>query len=162
MSEELWSALASLRILSNGNNQIPPYAARANTIQTIAPVSAAGHQRTTINGKRIALSEPQFKKFRSTITGDDIESAPTDDLIFPDAIVTVECSVKFKFRTGTGSQIRPAVEGSLYQDPDGFTYYRPVLEMMVEDTDIGRQRYRERHTWRIDLVEVEAVEVEQS
>jgi hypothetical protein len=68
---------------------IPEYSARGLT-QTLEPIDAAHQTRRTVNGELDDLSYAQFRKYKSTISGNDQEP-PAVDGVWPGRVVTVEC-----------------------------------------------------------------------
>jgi hypothetical protein len=68
--------------------------------------------------------------------------------------VTVDCAVELCYRTGNpGSPYRPAVSGSTYTQ-GAFTFYRPVLTMMVRDVKHTFDEWKHNNGWELDLEEV--------
>lgn len=130
---------------------IQPYSARGLT-QTYEVISQAVSQRRTVNGVRHDLSAPQFRKFKTVITCTDVKT-PAFSGLFPGMVVTVQCAAEMSFRTEDGEPVRPMVPGSDYQDGD-YTFYRPVMEMMVVNPTTSEDEWAESVSWQLELEEV--------
>lgn len=128
----------------------PPYSARGMT-QTHDPISAAMSFDRTVNGALINLSAAQFHKYKSTISGKDMDP-PALDGIWPGAVVTVDCIFELSYLTAGGSPAKTVVSGSS-RTADGFTFYRPRLVMMVMNFNVNRDEWGAVVNWRIDLEE---------
>lgn len=135
-----------LRITGIG---IAPYSARGLT-QTLTPISAQSHMRRTVNGVLKDLSKEQFRKFKSTISGNDLQSPPFSG-IWSGMPVTVECVAQLAYVAGSAE--RPAVSGSTYTD-GGASYFRPILEMLVVSWSIQEDEYGRAVSWSLDLEEI--------
>lgn len=130
---------------------MPPYSLRGAR-QTLAPIDAASNLKRTVNGALIDLSGEQFRKLRSTISGEDQQTIPLGDF-WPGRTVFVECIAKMCYMTGTGTPARTAVAGSSYVDGD-FTFYRPLLIMKIVSISADQDEYSDTVSWSIDLEEV--------
>jgi hypothetical protein len=133
---------------------IPPYSARGLT-QTLRPIEGAGQVRRTINGTLVDFSGTQFRKYASNISasGGGIMDPPAIDSVWPGLVLTVECICELAYDAGTGGPERPAVSGS-EREADGFSFYRPVLEMMVVSWNVSKDEYGAVVSWAMDLEEV--------
>lgn len=153
----------SMTVLTLSGVGVPPYSARGLT-QSLAPIGASQQMRRTINGNLRDFSQSQFRKYGSTISGDD-QQPPACDGVWPGRIVTVGCIVELAVQgvepeteTGSDSEApfvfgRPAVAGSVRTE-SGFTFYRPVLTMMVTGFNQGRREWEAGVSWSLDLEEV--------
>lgn len=129
----------------------PLYSARGLT-QKLVPIEQASDLRRTINGVLDDLSVTQFRKYSSTITCRD-QQAPAIDGIWPGQVVTVSCVAELAYPTAGGSPARPVVSGSLRTAGD-FTFYRPMLQMMVTAVDLSLDEWQADYSWQIDLEEI--------
>jgi len=128
------------------------YMARGLT-QTLDVIKEAVQQRRTINGSLIDISNPQFRKYASKLTCSDIGTPPLDNL-WPGYIVTVGCAVSLSYPTGNpGSPFKPVVSGSEYVQGH-YTFYRPMLTMMVGIFDWSFDEWGAKVNWSLDLEEV--------
>lgn len=132
-----------------------PYALRGAT-QTLTPIDQSVQLRRTINGDLVDLSDPIFRKYRSTITGTDVLPPGFDD-IWPGMEVTVDCISELSYKTSSGSAAKPIaqVDGEDATRTVGdYTFYRPSLTMRVvaftQDTD----EYAATVSWSLELEEV--------
>jgi hypothetical protein len=128
---------------------IPDYSARGLS-QTLQPINAAAQARRTINGGLVDLSFDQFRKYQSSISCSD-QQAPAIDGIMPGAMVTVECVSELCYPTG-GTPSRTAVPGST-RVVGAFTFYRPILSMMVMQYNTQTDEYGAVIQWQLDLEE---------
>jgi len=130
---------------------VPPYSIRGAS-EDLEPIDAASAYRRTINGTLVDLAHDQFQKFKVTITCSD-QQAPALDNVWPGQEVTVNCITELCYLTGVGSASRYAVSGSLREEGD-FTFYRPVLDMMVLSYTQSRDEYGNTVSWSIELEEI--------
>jgi hypothetical protein len=128
---------------------VAPYSARGLK-QSLTPIDAASQMRRTVNGVLRDISLPQFRRFKSTITGSD-QLSPAVAGIWPGMTVTVECICELA--VGAGSVDRPVVSGSSRTE-EGMQYYRPVLTMLVRSFDIEADEYGAQVSWTMQLEEV--------
>ena len=130
------------------------YQARGLT-QTLSVIRQAVEQERTVNGKLIDVSNPIFRQWASKITCSDV-SAPPFDGLWPGAIVTVQCAAYLCYLTGNlGSPARAQVVGSVFSR-NGYTFYRPILTMMVGQFQQGHPEWQAGYSWSLDLEEVSA------
>lgn len=130
---------------------VAPYSARGLE-QTLKPIGGAGQLRRTINGELIDLSEPQLRKYTSTISGGD-QLSPVINGIWPGLTVTVDCIAELCYPTATGEADRPVIAGSSRIEGN-FTYYRPRLTMKVMDWQISEDEWGREVGWSLELEEV--------
>jgi hypothetical protein len=129
---------------------IAPYSARGIT-ETLAPDSASQKMRRTVNGTLVDLSGTQFRKYLVSVQCRDLQP-PALSGVWPGQIVTVNCITELCHETG-GAFERTAVGGST-RTADGFTYYRPVLTMMVVSFSMDTDEWGGRIGWTLELAEV--------
>lgn len=135
---------------------VAPYSARGLT-QTLEPIEASKNVRRSINGSLKDLSQPQFRKYTSTISCAD-HLAPALDGIWPGQLLTVDCVAELSYRTESGSPERPVAEVSSSEEATrtegAFTYYRPRLEMRVVTYSTSEDEYGRVVQWSLQLEEV--------
>jgi hypothetical protein len=142
---------SSSTILRMSGVGVTPYSARGLT-QTLQPIDAAKSTKRTIDGTLVDISAPQFRKFASTISGGD-QRTPALDGIWPGREVEVECIAELSYITAEGSAQRLAVSGS--ERVEGiYTFYRPVLTMLVMDYSASTNEYSADVNWTLALEEV--------
>jgi len=127
------------------------YAVRGLT-QTLEPIDQARQMRRTVNGALVDVSMSQFRKYRSVIACAD-QVPPALDAIWPGLEVEVQCVAELGYRGSSGTPERTAVSGS-ERDEGEFTYYRPLLTMMVRDFRTNTDEYGAEVGWTIELEEV--------
>jgi hypothetical protein len=130
---------------------IAPFSARGLT-QTLDHIDAASVLARSVNGDLLDFSPPQMRKFKSTITCEDVDGPALDD-VWPGDVLTVDCAAELGFKTGVGSATRPIVPDSS-RASGGYTYYRPQLIMMVISYTTSRDEYGRLVSWTLDLEEV--------
>lgn len=136
---------------------VPPYSARGLR-QTLTPIAQAAQLRRTINGDLDDVAAAQFRKFQSTISGDD-QAPPAVDGVWPGRTVTVDCiaelSVADDGEDPPGAPVldRTPVPGSLRHEP-GFWFYRPRLTMRVTAFSIDGDEWAAGVAWQLALEEV--------
>ena len=144
------SGADTLLVISGlGNFQ---YQARGLT-QTLQLIPEATDNERTVNGKLIDVSNPVFRKYKSKITCTDVDAPPLDGL-WPGMTVTVDCACGLSYRTGNpGSPGRFEVSGSSYTQ-GSFTFYRPVLEMLVTTFSENFEEWKGDLGWVLELEEI--------
>ncbi len=140
----------SFTVLGISGAGIPTYSARG-LHQTIEPISVGVNVRRTVNGLLVNLAPLQFAKYKSRITGSDVDP-PAVDGIFPGEPLTVDCIAELSFLTGAAAQ-RPAVPNSERTD-GAWTFYRPQLEMMVVGFSLDTDEWGAQVAWSLDLEEI--------
>jgi hypothetical protein len=121
--------------------------------QTLTPISQLKQQLRTINGSLVDVSNPAFRKYASKITCTDVDAPPLDNL-WNGMIVEVQCAVSLAYLTGnSGSPYKAVVSGSEYTNGH-FTFYRPVMNMMVMDFSHTFDEWKADNGWSLDLEEV--------
>ena len=138
-----------LVISGMGNFQ---YQARGLT-QTLGLIPQATDLERSINGKLIDVGNPVFRKYLSKITCSDVDAPPLDG-IWPGMLVTVHCAASLCYANGhSGSPGRPEVSGSSYVQ-GGFTFYHPVLEMLVKTFSENWEEWKGDMGWTLELEEI--------
>lgn len=121
--------------------------------QSLQPIAQLKQQVRTINGTLIDVSNPAFRKYASKITCTDINAPPLDGL-WNGAVVNVFCAASLSYLNGnSNSPYKPVVSGSDYTEGN-FTYYRPLLQMMVMDFHVTFDEWKCENGWELDLEEV--------
>lgn len=123
--------------------------------QSLEVIGEATQVERTINGTLIDLSNPAFRKYKSTITSPSDVSAPPLDGVWPGMEVTVECVNEISYLTsgGNGPFNRPEVSGSSYEQ-GAYTFYRPVLTMLVRTVELHMDEWKCVIGWSMELEEV--------
>lgn len=138
-------------ILQLSTMGVPLFSARGLT-QTLEPIEAAGSMRRSINGLLVDLSVPELRKYRSVITGNDVDP-PGFGTVWPGRQVTVDCISELGYLTVSGSAERTVVSGSQRAVGD-FTYYRPQLVMRVVRYNTNTDEWGAVVSWSLELEEV--------
>lgn len=128
---------------------VQPYSARGLK-QTLAHIDQASQLKRTVNGNLTDISFEGFRKYKSTITGDD-QTPPVIDGIWPGKQVTVDCISRIA-RNTADSPARTVVPGSEIVEGD-FTYYRPRLTMRVVAFNLDEDEFGAQISWSMDLEE---------
>lgn len=152
MAEPFDSLLSAGTILKLSGFGIPDYSARALT-QTIETADGQGAFERDINNALVDLSPPFLKKFKSTISAEDVE-APAFNLSPIGTLVTVDCVYEFSYLTALGSAgaERDVVPGSERQ-VGLWTHYRPRLVMMITGFNGSRNEWGNMTSWTLELEE---------
>ncbi len=150
MENILPSAADTLLVISGmGGFQ---YQARGLT-QTLTLISQATDNERSVNGKLVNLANPVFQKYQSRISCTDVDAPPLDGL-WPGMEVVVECAASLCYKTGNpGSPSRLEVSGSSYVQGN-FTFYRPVLTMLVKTYSENFEEWKGDMGWTLELEEV--------
>lgn len=128
--------------------------------QTLEPIEQAAQLRRTVNGTLVDVSNPAFRKYRSTIRGRD-QLPPALDGVWPGLAVTVQCIAELAFLPasgiGSGSEgdmaLRPVVAGS-EREEGALVFYRPELSMLVRSVTQETDEWGAAVSWTIELEEV--------
>lgn len=107
---------------------LTPYSARGIQ-QTLEPIAQSSNLRRTVNGALVDVSAPEFRKYRSVISCEDM-NVPAIDGVWPGQQVTVDCVAELSYLTSGGTAQRTAVAGSS-RTAGSFTFYRPRLTMRI-------------------------------
>jgi len=124
---------------------VPRYSARGIS-QTLEPIAQAAHLERSINGQLIDFGYEPFRKYRTTITGND-QRPPAVDGVWPGKVITVECVVELAVAQSMPFERTP-VEGSVYTE-EGYTFYRPTLVMMVMAFSFDTDEWGSRVGWNL-------------
>ncbi len=130
---------------------LPIYSARGIS-QSLEPIEQSNQQGRTVNGALVDLSLAQFRKYKSSITCNDMRS-PVIGGVWPGQTVTVECVAELNYYTSGGSAGRTIVGGSSRTEGP-LTYYRPRLVMCVTGFNVQHDEYRAAVSWTLQLEEV--------
>jgi hypothetical protein len=132
--------------------QLVPYSARGLT-QTLELIKPSGDAwtRRDVNGIKRSLVDTRFRKYKSTITCRDGVTPCLDDAWIGET-VEVACVIELSYPTGA-TPGRPSVEHS-ERTEETVTFYRPLLQMMVEDIRISLPEWQGAYDWQIDLEEI--------
>jgi hypothetical protein len=122
--------------------------------QTLEVIGEASQMERTINGTLIDISAPQFRKYHSKISvPSEVYPTPIDG-VFPGQQVVVHCAVSLAYITGTpGFPKRTQVSGSSWTE-NGYTFYRPLLTMLIKTVETHFDEWKNIVGWTIDLEEV--------
>jgi hypothetical protein len=142
--------MADETVLTLSGIGVPPYSARGLT-QSLEPIDGAVQLRRTVNGALADLSYEPFRKYKSTISGQDQEP-PAVDGVWPGQMVEVGCIAELCFPISAGGPGRAAVAGSARVGGD-FSFYRPVLTMRVVGFSVSRDEYGAAVIWQMQLEE---------
>ncbi len=137
-------------LLTLSSMGLPLYSARGLT-QTLTPIDQAKQMRRDINGALVDLSSQKFRKYTSKITCKDF-NAPALDGVYVGMVLNISCVSELSFQTGA-SPTRPAVSSSTRMQ-GAFTFYRPILNMMVTGYSTSTEEYLGEVNWELDLEEV--------
>ena len=130
---------------------LPIYSARGLS-QSLEPIEQSNQQGRTVNGALVDLSLAQFRKYKSSITCNDMRS-PVIGGVWPGQTVTVECVAELNYYTSGGSAERSVVSGSSRTEGP-LTYYRPQLVMRVTGFNVQHDEYRAVVSWTLQLEEI--------
>lgn len=129
---------------------VPPYSARGLR-QSLEPIGAAASLRRTVNGALVDIGASQFRKYRTSISGED-QDPPAIDGIWPGLEVEIGCIAEIATDSPSGGD-RNAVPGS-ERTSGGFTVYRPRLIMLITNFNVDKDEYEAITGWRLDAEEV--------
>lgn len=130
---------------------VPPYSARGLT-QTVQPAAQAAQLRRTVNGSLKDVSFDGFRKYVTTVSGDDQEP-PAIDGVWPGLEVVVDCVFELSYRTSGHTPQRTVVEGSSRVSGQ-YTIYRPRLAMRVVGFNVNKDEYGAQVNWSMELEEI--------
>lgn len=129
--------------------EFPPYSTR-QAQQSYQIIQAATQLIRTVNGALADVSDTLFRKFTTTITGQD-QQMPF--LPYPGQQVTVDCIFELSYKTTDNNPIRTAVPGSTRVEGD-YTFYRPRLTMRVVSWQGQDNEWGAEVGWSLTLEEV--------
>lgn len=148
MEPALQSDQSSLLVITGVG--VPAYSARGIT-QTLEPIDGAAQLFRSVNGVAMDFSHEQFRKYKTNISCTD-QQAPALDGVWPGKVVSVECVAELSYLTAGGAPARPVVPGSSREEGI-FTYYRPVLLMMVTAINAGSGEWTAEVAWSFEAEE---------
>lgn len=131
---------------------VPPYSARGLT-QTLEIIQGFAFLARDWNGNLIDFSNPNFRKYRTVITGKD-QQPPAIDGIWPGLLVDIECNLEVSYKTGmVGAPGRAVVPGSSRVEGE-FTFYRPKLTCRIVGFDQDVDDWAASVSWSLEAEEV--------
>ena len=129
---------------------VPRYSARGIS-QTLEPIQQAAHLERSINGALIDFGYAPFRKYRTQISGSD-QRPPACGGVWPGKLITVDCVAELAAVDGATLE-RPVVPGSQYSE-QGYTFYRPRLNMMVVSFSMEADEWSAGVNWNLVAEEV--------
>lgn len=127
-----------------------PEASVRGIIQTLEPINESAQVTRDVNGILIDISNPDFRKFASTLSCTD-QVPPALAGLWPGMVVTVDCVAEWSYLTATGAPIRPVVSSRV---EGSYTFYRPRLVMVVvEPWRLGNDVWNASVQWQLVLQE---------
>lgn len=130
---------------------LTPYSARG-VQQILDPIPQASAMRRTVNGALVDVSAPEFRKYKSVISCEDM-NVPAIDGVWPGQQVTVDCAVELSYLTSGGTPARTVVAGSSRTE-GAFTFYRPRLTMRIVTFNEALDELGAALAWQLELEEV--------
>ena len=134
-------------LLTLSGQGVPPYSARGLR-QSLEPI--ASDLRRTVNGTLIDLTPTQFRKFKTTISGND-QQPPAFAALWNGMPVTVMTIVLLGYLTANGVPDRLVV-GS-FVDGD-YTFYQMQLSCLVRNWHTETAEWEAGASWQLELEEV--------
>lgn len=131
---------------------IPPYSTDEIEVE-FGPIPAATYQRRDLNHKLHNLAASNARLYRLVISGRSV-APPAFASLWPGDILTVYVPRELCRETVSDSLNRSAVPGSEYTE-EGFSFYRPILTMMVGDWITGFVERTVEESWVLPLEEYE-------
>lgn len=131
---------------------VPPYSARG-LHQTLQPISGSTQLRRTVNGVLADVGDPLFRKYASTITGNDIDP-PAIDGVWGGLQLTVDCIAELSVAESTDPVFGRPLASAPARSEAGFLFYRPRLVMLVTDFNVNRDEWGDATSWTLNLEEV--------
>ncbi len=144
--------VGTIMTMSDGKDLLPFYSARG-IVHAIGSIGGAKVQRRTVNFELVNLALSRAQKYTLTISAKDIRPPSRDD-VWPGKIVIVGCGFTLSYPTSGGSPSRSVVSGSTFVDGHGFTFYRPLLTMMIGNLPRSFDEWNASNDWHIDMEEV--------
>lgn len=138
-------------LLTVSGDDLPPYSVRGIK-QTIEPIQAAANLHRTVNGEMLDFSASQFRKYKTTITCEDVQP-PAFDNVWPGDALTIGCVAELSYKTVGGTPQRTAVSGSSHVEGD-YTFYRPQLSVIVTSKSQETDEYGASNPWTLEAEEV--------
>lgn len=138
-------------VLSITGFGLTPYSARGIQ-QTLEPISQSAAMRRTVNGALVDVSAPEFRKYRSVVSCEDM-NVPAIDGVWPGQSVTVDCACELSYLTSGGTPARTVVSGSSRTE-GSYTFYRPRLTMRIVAFNQALDETGAVLSWTLELEEV--------
>jgi hypothetical protein len=140
--------------IADGGPGVQPYSGRGlrGKLTPIALAQGDDKGAYSVNGKYIDLAAPQMRKFRLEITGNDME-APALDNLWTGNIVNVSCLNEVSFLTTGGLTYSRTPVADSVRTQNGYTFYRPFLEMAIVGWHIETAEWEAQTSWQLTLTE---------
>lgn len=151
MVNPLLKTVGSIVTMSDGKDVLPFYSARG-AIQTMGVIGAAKVQRRTVNFQLVNLALPRSQKYTSVLSAKDIRP-PSRDNVWPGKVVTVGCAYLLCYPTSGGTPSRAVMSGSQFVEGN-FTFYRPILTMMIGAPEGKFDEWQAGYDWSLPMEEV--------
>lgn len=130
----------------------PPSFSARGVVQTLEPIAVVAPVRT-VNGGLVNLAPPQFQKFRSTLTCEDVDP-PAFAGMWVGSLVSVACIEEVGYLTISGSPM-PDIPVVRTRISGAHTFDRLDLLMMVmEPWTQTRNEAAGKTSWQLVLEEV--------
>jgi hypothetical protein len=142
--------LTTLQLIGAG---VPPYSAR-DVQQTIEPIDQGMRYRRTLNGKFVPVSADGFRRYRTTLSCEDMDAPALGD-IFAGIAVEMWCVHELAIEGDVGSAglERPAVPGSIRVE-NGFTFYKPILHVYITGWNYQTNEREQVVGWSMSAEEI--------
>jgi hypothetical protein len=124
----------------------PPFACR-NASQALEMIAAAANFDRDVNGGMVDMSAPQFKLYKTTISGTDWDG-PSYDKLKIGTVFVVDCISELYYMVGETPE-RPPVAGSEYTQGD-IVFYRPQMPFVCTGFSFVRNEYGDTTAWSIE------------
>jgi hypothetical protein len=131
---------------------IPPHSTDEIEVE-FGPIPQATYQRRDLNGRKHNLAASSLKLYRLGLSGRSV-APPAFAGLWPGDILTVHVPRELCRETTSDGFDRAAVPGSEYSE-DGFSFYRPLLTMMVEEWSESLVERTVEEGWELVLEELE-------
>jgi len=130
---------------------IPPYSARG-IVETLTPIDQQGFfARSITSGTLLNLGLSDLQKYRIRLEAEDIRP-PAFEAMWRGTELEVELTTVLAVE-GSAAPSKPYVEGSV-EEADGFTRYRPKLDVMVVDFSLQNDEWEALRRWSLTLEEI--------
>lgn len=124
----------------------PPFACR-NASQTLEMIAQATNFDRDVNGGWMDLSAPQFKLYKTVISGTDWDG-PSYDKLRIGTVFVVDCIKELYYKVGEDPE-RPPVPGSEYTEGD-LVFYRPRMPFVCTGFSFVGAEYGDTVAWSIE------------
>jgi hypothetical protein len=129
---------------------VPSWSARGLT-ETLTLIEAAAQITRSINGKVLNWSQPQFRKYRITLSCTD-QRVLAFDGIWPGAEVIIDCVTELAYPVG-GTPERTPVGGS-ERTEGSFVFYRPQIWCFFVGFNTNTPEYEATPGWEARFEEI--------